>query len=682
MDCTDPMVKDSREPGGPAAELLANALRFLAVDAVEQANSGHPGAPMGAATMACVLWDRFLKHNPADPRWPDRDRFVLSPGHASALLYALLHLTGYDLPLEELQRFRQWGSKTPGHPEYGVTPGVEMTTGPLGQGFAAGVGMAIAERWLATHYNRPGHEIVSHHTYAIVSDGDLQEGVASEAASLAGTLRLGKLIYLYDDNDISIEGNTDIAFAENVAQRFQAYGWHVIGPIDGMDSACVESAIHLARKEVNRPSLIICRTIIGYGSPNKAGTASAHGEPLGKEEARLAKERLGWPTPEPFTVPAEVAAHFRQALERGRSQQSRWQARFEAYRASYLAEAAQLEQELRGDLPPGWERPLADLFKGRRDPISTREASGLAMNAIAKAAPAFVGGSADLAPSTKTLLKDHGHYGFEEYCGHNMHFGVREHAMGAIANGLALHGGVIPYAATFLVFSDYMRPAIRLAALMGLRVVYVFTHDSIGLGEDGPTHQPIEQLMSLRAIPNLVVLRPADATETAEAWKVAMERREGPTALVLSRQDLPVLGRAGLAPPEGVRRGGYVLWEEGPPEAILIATGSEVHIALEAGRLLRQRGTGVRVVSLPSWELFDVQPAEYRREVLPPPVRARVSIEAGTPLGGERYVGLDGIAVGLSHFGASAPANVLYEQFGLTPQRVVEKALDLLGVRA
>lgn len=658
-------------------QLCINTIRFLAVDAVEQANSGHPGTPMGAAAMAYVLWDRFLKHNPVDTHWPDRDRFILSPGHASALLYALLHLTGYDLPLEELKRFRQWGSRTPGHPEYGLTPGVEATTGPLGQGFAMGVGMAIAERWLADHYNRPGHEIVDHFTYAIVSDGDLQEGVASEAASLAGTLRLGKLIYLYDDNDISIEGNTDISFAENVAQRFQAYGWHVIGPIDGLDLHQVGVALGLARAESRRPSLIVCRTVIGYGSPHKAGTAAAHGEPLGPEETRLAKERLGWSYPETFAVPPEALAHLRGALGRGTRAQEEWRARLATYRAAFPEQARQLDEDLRGGLPDGWDSELDGLFRGDQKAIATREASGQVMNAIANRVHAFTGGSADLAPSTKTTLKDHGNYGFQDYCGHNMHFGVREHAMGAIANGMALHGGAIPYTATFLIFSDYMRPAIRLGALMAQRVIYIFTHDSIGLGEDGPTHQPIEQLMGLRAVPGLVVLRPADATETAEAWRVAMERR-GPTALALSRQNLPVLDRSALAPAGGVRRGGYVLWGADSPDVILIGTGSEVHVALDAGRRLQEQGLAARVVSLPSWELFDAQPQAYRDSVLPTNVRRRVSIEAGSPLGWERYVGLDGVAIGLSHFGASAPAPVLYQQFGLTAERMVEEARRLL----
>ena len=660
-------------------DLCINTIRFLAVDAVQQAGSGHPGTPMGAAPMAYVLWDRFLAHNPSNPHWPDRDRFILSPGHASTLLYALLHLTGYDLPLDELRRLRQWESKTPGHPEYGLTPGVEMTTGPLGQGFAHGVGMAIAERWLADHYNRPGHEIINHYTYAIVSDGDIQEGVASEAASLAGTLRLGKLIYLYDDNDISIEGNTDIAFAENVAQRFQAYGWHVAGPIDGMDPECVDSAVRMAQRAADRPSLIICRTTIGYGSPNKAGTASAHGEALGEEEVRLTKERLEWPYPEPFTVPGEALDHFRQALERGKNRQQEWEVALQAYRQAYSDEATQLDEDLRGDLPAGWAADLDNLFNTGDKPIATREASGRTMNAIVPRIHAFTGGSADLAPSTKTLLKDHGHYGFEEYCGHNMHFGVREHAMGAIANGMALHGGVIPYTATFLIFSDYMRPAIRLAALMGQRVVYIFTHDSIGLGEDGPTHQPIEQLLGLRSVPNLVVLRPADATETVEAWKTALERRHGPTALVLSRQDLPVLDRSSLASAAGLQKGGYVLWDtSSQPEVILIGTGSETHTALEAGKLLEERGIAARVVSMPSWELFDAQPLDYRAAVLPPDIRARVSIEAATPLGWERYVGLDGVAMGIPHFGASAPYQTLYQQFGLTAHDMANQAERLV----
>ena len=676
-------------------QLCINTMRFLAVDAVQKANSGHPGAPMGAAPMAYTLWDRHLKHDPGDPAWPNRDRFILSAGHASAMLYALLHLYGYDLPLEELQKFRQWGSKTPGHPEYGLAPGVEMTTGPLGQGFAHAVGMAIAERSLAEHYNRPSHEIIGHYTYAIVSDGDLQEGISSEAASLAGTLRLGKLIYLYDDNDISIEGPTDLSFVENVGQRFQAYGWQVIGPIDGMDTSAVDSALGMAQAETGRPSLVICRTVIGYGSPNKAGTAAAHGEPLGEKEVILAKERLGWAYPEPFTIPPEALRHFRNALEKGRQWREDWQEQLDAYRREFPLECGQLEEALTGDLPEGWDRDLEALFQDVAKPMATRDASGLVMNAIAERVRSFTGGSADLAPSTKTLLKDQGHFGFENYRGRNMHFGVREHAMAAIANGMAVHGGIIPYTATFLLFSDYMRPAIRLGSLMGLRVVYIFTHDSIGLGEDGPTHQPIEQLMGLRTVPNLAVIRPADATETVEAWRAALERRQGPTVLVLTRQGLPVLHRSSTSSPSGespldssspvlaaaagTRRGGYVLWESAPqPDVILIATGSEVHIGMEAGHLLMEEGVSVRVVSLPCWELFDQQPLEYREKVLPTGIRRRVSVEAATPVGWERYVGLDGQAIGLDHFGASAPAEVLYQNFGLTAQRVAEAAKSLV----
>ncbi len=661
-------------------ELCINTVRFLAVDAVQRANSGHPGAPLGAAPMAYVLWDRFLKHNPSDPRWPDRDRFILSCGHASAMLYALLYLTGYDLSLEELKKFRQLSSKTPGHPEYAPDRGVEVTTGPLGQGFANGVGMAIAERWLAANYNRPGYELFNHYVYAIVSDGDLEEGISSEAASLAGTLRLGKLIYLYDDNDISIEGDTDVTFTEDVAQRFQAYGWQVIGPVDGMDIASVAKAIRQAQAEVDRPSLIIARTVIGYGSPNKAGTAAAHGEPLGEEEVRLTKKALGWEYEEPFTVPPEVLAHFRQALERGRRLQDEWQRRFEAYRQAFPAEARQLEEDLSGDLPEGWDSGLTDLFQSADKPLATRAASGQVLNILAPKIHSLMGGSADLAPSIKTYLKGFGDFSPARYDGRNLHFGVREHAMGAIANGMALHGGIIPYTGTFLIFYDYMRPAVRLAAMMGLRVVYLFSHDSVGLGEDGPTHQPIEQVLGLRTVPNLVVIRPADATETVEAWKVALQRRHGPTALVLSRQSLPVLDRKTLAPASGVQRGGYILWEGATtPEVILIGTGSEVHIALEAGRLLRESGVAARVVSLPSWELFDAQPAEYRDSVLPPGIKARVSIEAGTPLGWERYVGSEGVAIGISQFGISAPYQVIYEQLGLTAQRMADEALKLLG---
>lgn len=660
-------------------QLCINTIRFLAVDSVQKAKSGHPGAPLGQAPMAYALWDRFLSHNPADPTWFNRDRFVLSPGHASALLYSLLHLTGYDLPMDELKQFRQWGSKTPGHPEYGVTPGVEATTGPLGQGFGNAVGMALAERWVAGRFNQPGHEIIDHHTYAIVSDGDLQEGITSEAASLAGTLGLGKLVVLYDDNEISIEGSTDITFGENVAQRFQAYGWHTIGPVDGTDIEEISSALTAAKAETEKPSLIVCRTVIGYGSPNKAGTASAHGDPLGDEEVSLTKENLNWESSEPFAVPQEAGSHLGLAAERGRAKQAAWNAAFSEFREAFPDEGQELDDVLRGQLPANWEDGLNGLFEGA-DPIATRSASGVVMNAISQGVPAFIGGSADLAPSTRTLLDGQGDIGPGDYSGHNLHFGVREHAMGAVANGLALHGGAIPYTATFLVFSDYMRPSIRLGALMGRQVIYVFTHDSIGVGEDGPTHQPIEHLMALREIPGLVVSRPADATETVEVWRAAISRQDGPTVMAFTRQNLPVLDRSILKPASGVLKGGYTLWESGDsPQVVIIATGSEVHIALEAGQALECEGIAARVVSMPSWELFDDQPKVYRDQVLPPSLRARVSVEAGATKGWERYVGLDGATVGMSSYGASAPAGVLYEKFGITAERVAEEARRLVN---
>jgi transketolase len=634
---------------------------------------------MGQADMAYTLWDRFLSHNPADPAWPNRDRFILSPGHASALLYSLLHLTGYDLPMEELKQFRQWESKTPGHPEYGVTPGVEATTGPLGQGFGNAVGMALAERWLASRYNQPGHEIIDHYTYAIVSDGDLQEGITSEAASMAGTMGLGKLIMLYDDNDISIEGGTDITFLENVAKRFESYGWHVIGTIEGTDTDAIASAITTAKAATEKPSIIVCRTVIGYGSPNKAGKASVHGDPLGDDEVTLTRENLKWEPTESFTVPAEAGEHLALATERGKASQEQWNTAFGEYRKAFPDEAQQLEDALRGHLPANWEDGLNGLFE-KADPIATRSASGVVMNAISKGLPALIGGSADLAPSTRTALDDRGDIGPGEFAGHNLHFGVREHAMGAVANGIALHGGAIPYTATFLVFSDYMRPSIRLGALMGQQVIYVFTHDSIGVGEDGPTHQPIEHLMSLREIPGLVVSRPADATETVEVWRAAIARRNGPTVMAFTRQNLPVLDRSELASASGVLKGGYTLWENSDsPRIIIIATGSEVHIALEAGKTLGDEGTAVRVVSMPSCDVFDDQPKEYRDQVLPPSVRARVSVEAGSTKGWERYVGLDGASIGMTGYGASAPAGTLYEKFGITAERVADEARKLVG---
>jgi transketolase len=660
-------------------ELCINTIRFLSVDAVEKAKSGHPGMPMGASTLSYVLWDRFLKHNPLDPRWPNRDRFVLSAGHASMLLYSLLYLTGYNISLDDIRQFRQWGSLTPGHPENGLTPGVEATTGPLGQGFANGIGMAIAASFQARRYNRPGFTIFNHHIYALVSDGDLQEGVSSEAASLAGNLQLGKVIYLYDSNSVQQDGPT-LSFTEDVARRFQAYGWNVIGPINGMNGEAVQGAITAAQSSSSCPNLIICRTVIGYGSPHKAGTNAAHGEPLGEEEARLAKEALHWNYPEPFSVPPQVLDHMRQARERGRQQQEQWHQELESYGKAYPQEARQLKSELEGQLPANWDQGLPDLFRDIAQPVSTRDASGQVMNLIAERVPSFIGGAADLSGSTRTFLKEGGEFSHSNCSGRNIHYGLREHAMGAITNGMALYGGLIPFAGTFLIFSDYMRPPMRLAAIMRLPVIYIFTHDSIGLGEDGPTHQPVEQLTGLRLIPGLRVIRPADAAETIEAWRVALEQRQGPIALVLTRQTVPVLDRSVLAPAGGLKRGGYILWQSGEPlQVILIGTGSEVHLALTAGKLLQEKGVISRVVALPSWEIFDSQSVEYRHSVLPPEVAARVSIEAGTTTGWEKYVGKQGIAMGVDRFGASAPGKVVMEKFGLTPQRMADEAIRLLA---
>ena len=659
--------------------LCINTLRMLSVDAVQKANSGHAGMPMGAAAMAYVLWTRFLKHNPTNPGWPDRDRLVLSAGHGSALLYSLLHLTGYDLALEALKNFRQWGSQTPGHPEFLHTPGVETTTGPLGQGFANAVGLAIAERFLSAHFNRPGHAIVSHYTYTIVSDGDLMEGVAHEAASLAGHLGLGKLIYLYDDNHISIEGNTDIAFTEDRAARFEAYGWHVQKVKDGNDMAAIAKALLAAQKEDLRPSLIAVRTHIGYGSPNKQDSASAHGEPLGPEEIKLTKENLGWPLEPEFHIPEEALNRFRKAIERGKQREGEWQERFSTYTKAYPDLAKEWSQWLRTDLPDGWDQDLPD-FPADKKGMATRVASGKALNAIAPKLPNLIGGSADLAPSNKTVLNGEDFFQKNSYQGRNFHFGVREHGMGSVLNGIALHGGLIPYGGTFLIFSDYMRPSIRLAAMMGLKVIYVFTHDSIGLGEDGPTHQPVEQLAALRAIPSLTVIRPCDANETAEAWRVALNSKQGPVALALTRQNLPTLDRNKFAPADGLDRGAYILKDapNGKPDLILLASGSEVPIAIEAAEKLEKKDLTVRVVSMPSWELFERQSQEYRHEVLPSDIKARVSIEAGSTQGWHRYVGANGRAIGIDHFGASAPYQILYAKFELTSEKVVETALACL----
>lgn len=661
-------------------QLCIDTIRFLSLDMVDKAKSGHPGTPMGAADFVYTLWDRFLRHNPKNPKWADRDRFVLSPGHASALLYSLLHLTGYDLSMYELRRFREWGSKTPGHPEYGLTPGVSATTGPLGQGFANGIGMALAENWLGEHYNKPHHKIVDHFTYAVVSDGDMQEGITSEAASLAGTLRLGKLVYLYDSNDVQIEGSTKMAFRENVARRFEAYGWHVIGPIRGDDVPAVDKAIRQGQAETERPSLIICRTIIGHYSPIQ-GTAEAHSDPFSKEAIRESKDALGWPQRPCFYVPKKVLNHMREAISRGQEAESEWNRRFKEYAAVYPELARRFKVQMRGEPSPRWDEGLENLFPPGTEPMATRDAGGKVLNILVQRIPGLTGGSADLDPSTKSYLVGYGNFGFKEHYGRNIHFGVREHAMGAIAGGMALHGGVLPYTATFLAFSDYMRPPMRLAAMMRIRVVYIFTHDSIGLGQDGPTHQPVEQLMGLRGVPNLTVIRPADATETTEAWRAAIFDVHGPTALIFSRQKLPVIDRTQCSPAKGLRRGGYILWQSraAEPEVILIGTGSEVHVALDAGQTLAKKdGYRVRVVSLPSWELFDAQPLEYRESVLPSSVRVRVAVEAGITKGWEHYVGLDGAVIGMNGFGASAPAEILYKKFGITAERVAEAARNLV----
>ncbi len=657
--------------------LAINTIRTLSIDAVQAANSGHPGMPLGAAPMAYVLWTRFLRFDPGDPSWPDRDRFVLSAGHGSMLLYSLLHLTGFDLSLDELRRFRQWGSKTPGHPERHLTPGVEVSTGPLGQGFGNGVGMAIAEAFLAATYNRPGHTLFDHYTYAIVSDGDLMEGVAAEAASLAGHLKLGKLIYLYDDNHISLDGPTSLAFTEDVLLRFAAYGWHTARVADGNDLDAIEAAIREAQAVTDRPSLIAVRTTIGYGSP-MAGTNKVHGSPLGADGVRATKQALGWDPDATFFVPDEVRTLMRVARERGAALRSDWQARFEAYATAYPAEARELRLALAGKLPDGWEARLPTFSPAGGD-LATREASGKTIQALYDAIPWMIGGSADLSESTKTPYTTTESFQADRRTGRVIWFGVREHAMGAILNGMAAHGGVKPYGGTFLVFSDYMRGAIRLAALSHHPVVYVFTHDSIGLGEDGPTHQPVEHLAALRAIPNLWVIRPADANETVVAWQIALERADGPTALVLSRQKLPVFDRSALAPANGVRRGAYVLRDaaDGMPQVILMASGSEAALALAAQAALAERGVAARVVSFPSWELFALQPQEYRDSVLPPKVRARLAIEAGVSQGWERWVGDQGDCISVETFGASAPYQVVFREYGFTVENVVERALKV-----
>ncbi len=652
--------------------LAIDTIRTLAIDGVQQAESGHPGAPMGMAPMAYALWTRHLRHAPTRPDWPDRDRFVLSAGHASMLVYALLHLTGYELPMSELQRFRQWGSRTPGHPEYGLTPGLEATTGPLGQGVANAVGMAIAERRLAAEFNRPDHEVVDHRTFAICSDGDLQEGIAAEAASLAGHLRLGKLTMLYDDNHIQLDGPTAMAFSEDVPARFDAYGWHTQRVDDGNDLEAISGAISAAEADP-RPSLIAVRTHIGFGSPNKQDSQKAHGAPLGKDEVRLTKEAYGWDPDRTFFVPDEAAAMFSRAIPRGEQLAEAWNARMASYRAAYPTEAAEFSRRLDGDLRPGATAGLKTYAVG--EDLATRQASQAAIQVLADTVPELFGGAADLSESNLTDVKGAANFEADEP-GRNLRFGVREHAMGGIVNGIAYHGGFLPYAATFLTFSDYMRGSVRLAALSGLHVIYVWTHDSVGLGEDGPTHQPVEHYAALRAIPNLWLIRPGDANETSAAWAVAVGRSDGPVALALTRQKLTTLPETADRAREGVARGGYIVRESsGGPEAIdliLIATGSELPLAMAAAESLTTEGIRTRVVSLPCWELFELQPVAYRHEVLPTAARRRLTVESGVTLGWERYAGDEGAMIGIDHFGASAPAATIFDHFGFTPERVAE----------
>jgi transketolase len=690
---------NTSRPEAPADPALdnecINTLRFLSVDAVQKADSGHPGLPMGAAAMAYVLWTRFLKHNPANTGWFDRDRFVLSPGHGSMLLYSFLHLTGYDLPLEQIKQFREWGSITPGHPERGVTPGVETTTGPLGQGFGNGVGLAMAEAHLAACYNRPGAEIVNHFTYGIVSDGDLMEGVSSETASLAGHLKLGKLIYLYDDNRVTLSAGTDITFTEDRARRFEAYGWHVQSVADGNDLEAIDAALRTARAETQRPSLILARTHLGYGSPDKQDSFESHGSPLGVDEVRLTKENLGWPAEPDFYIPEKAREHFRTALERGEAAETEWGDRLSAYNRAFPDLAKAFLQVMRGELPDGWDQDIP-VFPSDSKGMATRVAAGKVMNAVAPRLPALIGGSADLNPSTYTALSTLGDFepagvtvpdkqgaveGVWSYAGRNLYFGVREHGMGAILNGLAAHGGAVPFGATFLIFSDYMRPPIRLAAMMKLHVIYVFTHDSIAVGQDGSTHQPVEQLAGLRAVPGLTVIRPADANEAAVAWRVAVEVGNRPVALILTRQNVPTLDRSQFAAADGLRQGAYVLADapNGRPDVILIATGSEVALIMAARQMLQGRNVMARVVSMPSWELFDAQPLSYRDQVLLPSVRSRLAVEAGASQGWHRYVGDRGDVLGVDRYGASAPGDVVMREYGFTVDNVCKRVMTMLG---
>ncbi|MEK6405473.1 MAG: transketolase [Acidobacteriota bacterium] len=656
-------------------QLCIDTIRTLAMDGVQQANSGHPGTPMALAPVAYVLWDRYLRHNPRNPQWPNRDRFVLSAGHASMLLYSMLHLSGYDLPLEELKRFRQWGSKTPGHPEYGLTAGVETTTGPLGQGVANSVGMAIAERWLAAHFNRPGHEIVNHRVYAVAGDGCMMEGVSQEAASLAGHLRLSNLTWIYDNNHITIEGNTALAFSDDVAARFTSYHWNVLRVGDANDTDLLDRVLQTASKETERPSLIIVDSHIAWGAPNKQDTSAAHGEPLGEEEIRLTKERYGWPPEAKFLVPDEVSKYTDRSVARGRKAEDEWNGRLAAYKAAHPALAEEWDCMQRGELPSGWDQGIPT-FPPDEKGVAGRDASQKVLNAIAPRVPWLIGGSADLAPSTKTRMNEGGDFEAGSYGGRNFHFGVREHAMGAILNGMVL-SKVRAYGSGFLIFSDYMRAPIRLSSLMEIPVLYIFTHDSIGVGEDGPTHQPIEQVISLRAIPQLLVIRPADSNEVAEAWRVMMGSSHHPIALILSRQPLPTWDRTKYGAASGLKQGAYVLADSaGSPEVIFMGTGSELQLCVAAHEQLKAEGVKSRVVSMPCWELFERQPVEYRESVLPASVRARVAVEAGTSLGWRRYTGIDGRIIARREFGASAPLKELLKQFGFTVEKVVAAARE------
>lgn len=675
-------------------ELCVNTIRTLSIDAVQKANSGHPGLPLGAAPMAYVLWMRYLKHNPSNPEWYDRDHFVLSAGHGSMLLYSLLYLTGYPLSLDQIKQFRQWKSETPGHPERDLKIGVETTTGPLGQGFGNAVGMAIAEAYLAARYNKPDFKIIDHFTYCLASDGDLMEGVGSESASLAGHLKLGKLICLYDNNHITLSESTQLSFTEDRAKRFEAYGWHTHIVKDGNDLDAIDNAIKLAREETDRPSIILVRTHIGFGSPHKHDTFEAHGSPLGVEEVKLTKQNLGWSDETPFYIPKDAEEHFRQSIERGRQADAAWNENLKAYKIKYPELAKELEQLIKAELPAGWNKNVPE-FPADDKGMATRVASGKVMQSFGPNLPGFIGGSADLNPSTHTDLKNFGNFespkmavgdmqgaieGGWSYAGRNIHYGVREHAMGSISNGLASINGIIPFTATFLTFSDYMRPAFRLAALSKLQVIYVFTHDSIGLGEDGPTHQSVEHLASLRAIPRLIVIRPGDANETAVAWQVAIETRHAPTTLILSRQNVPTLDRKKFASAEGLRRGAYVLSDPAntKPSLILIASGSEVGLIVAAQKKLLEQNIPIRLVSMPSWELFEAQSKEYKDSVLPPEITARLSVEAGVSQGWERYVGERGDMISVDDYGASAPGEVVMKEYGFSVENVCKRALTLL----